>query len=90
MSTNIATSSDIILDISKEVVLASNNIKITLPSAENIDGKVLTIKNIGDGIITIVPNDKNQVIDENSEYQLTSKQLIKIIASGSKWYIIGH
>ena len=55
------------LDVNSNFVFASGTITLTLPSA-NISGKIITIKNISTGTITVQP--ASGTIDTGNEHKL--------------------
>jgi len=81
------------------VILADasgGTIVITLPAAATNSSKVYWIKNAGEtGIVTIEPNSSTELIDDETQIDLTLQgQYVMIICSGtvvvnSYWHILG-
>ena len=73
---------------SNDYILASGTFTITLPAAADNTGKLINIKNIGTGTITVDPNE-TETIDGGLTAVLTVQyECISIISDGSNWYII--
>jgi 6-phosphogluconolactonase (cycloisomerase 2 family) len=68
-------------------ILASNTITLTLPTAVGISGTSYTIKNVGDGQITVI-GQSGQTIDTNTSMILAYKySVIGLVSDGTNWQI---
>jgi len=68
-------------------ILASNTITLTLPTAVGISGTSYTIKNVGDGEITVV-GQGGQTVDTNTSMILAYKySVIGLVSDGANWQI---
>jgi hypothetical protein len=72
---------------STKFILASNTITLTLPTAVGISGTSYTIKNVGDGQITVI-GQSGQTIDTNTSMILAYKySVIGLVSDGTNWQI---
>ncbi len=79
--------SDYTLTDTDGTILASGSITLTLPTSTGRVGTKYFIKNIGDGVITIVGTN-GQTIDGNSNLILTEKNSsLSLSSDGSGWLI---
>ena len=73
---------------SNDYLMCNGTFTITLPAAADNMGKLLNIKNIGTGTITVDPNE-NETIDGDLTIAIdTQYECISIISDGSNWFII--
>jgi len=71
------------------LVLVNGNITITLPKAVNHKERIYTIKNIGQGQVTIDAY-SNEEIDGEVELTLSHQySYVTIVSDGDEWFIIG-
>lgn len=69
------------------VILANGTLALTLYTAVGNSGKVVTVKNIGSGIVTLLAA-AGQTIDGESSWIIDEQYLsIDIISDGSNWHI---
>lgn len=71
-----------------DVILCNGTFTITLPTIASADTKVLTVKNIGTGTIT-VDGDGSETIDEDIDQEVGQYEALKIVAdSATGWWVI--
>ncbi len=88
MTSVVSASANINLLASNNVILCNGTFSTYLPTAVGNIGKTYHIKNIGTGIITVLPSG-SQVIDSASALSITSQySSAQIVTDGLNWYII--
>jgi hypothetical protein len=82
-------SSNYTITQSDDIICADGSITITLPSATDFPGKILTIENIGTQSVSIETNGA-QTIDDDASMSLDSKYgQVTLVSNGSGWYRLG-
>jgi hypothetical protein len=72
--------------IATDIVLANGTFTATLPAAAT--GKIVMIKNIGTGTVTVVGNG-GDTIDGAANYILYHRyETATVVSNGSNWFII--
>lgn len=67
---------------------SSNAIRLTLPEASTVDGRIIRIKNINTGEVT-VDGYENETIDDGATAVLSDKyEAITIISDGTEWFVL--
>lgn len=72
-----------------DVVLATGTFNVTLPVAGNSVGRMITVKNLGAGTVTVVPTGSD-TIDGAASYPLalTYESVTVVGAGGGAWVIV--
>jgi hypothetical protein len=82
-------SSNYTITQSDDIICADGSITITLASATDCPGKILTIENIGTQSVSIETNGA-QTIDDDASMSLDSKYgQVTLVSNGSGWYRLG-
>jgi len=71
------------------LLLADGNVTITLPKAVNHNERVYTIKNIGQGIVTIDAYSNEEIDGEGTLVLNSQYSYVTIVSNGDEWFIIG-
>lgn len=72
-----------------EVILADGTFDVTLPSAVGLEGKEFTVKNIGSGTITILPDGSETIDGASSKTLSVQYDYIKVVSDNVEWWIVG-
>lgn len=73
---------------SDDIVLCSGTFTVTLPAASSSTNKVVYIKNISNGTVTVDGN-SSETIDGSTTYTITDQyESVTLICDGSAWYIL--
>lgn len=72
-----------------DVVLATGTFNVTLPVADNSVGRMITVKNLGAGTVTVVPTGSD-TIDGAASYPLAlAYESVTVVgAGGGAWVIV--
>ncbi|HHS50700.1 MAG TPA: hypothetical protein ENN07_06240 [candidate division Zixibacteria bacterium] len=82
--------SNTLLDDTYHTVLAEGTLTISLPPADESEGQIYVIKNIGTSSISIEP-DGAELIESAASYKLgTQYYSIKIQSDGTQWWILSE
>ena len=86
------TASDLTLDETHQVVLVSSstNRTITLPSATGTKGRKYTIKKIGTGDITVIPQSGQNIDNAGSFIIFGINSFLTIVSDGNNWWVVGR
>ena len=68
-----------------ELIVCTESITVTLPSAVSSKGKTYFIKNAGSGTVTVTGSEE---IDEEDEQNLSQYESIHAVSDGTEWWII--
>lgn len=81
-------SDDYTVQAEDRYVLATGTKNLTMPPVADVEGLEFTIKNVGDGTITILPDDA-ETFDGAASYVLPEKyQFVKMISDGIDWNVV--
>ena len=72
---------------SDSVVYCNGTFTATLPSAVGLGGKVLWVKNIGTGIVTL-DADGTETVDESLSATIGAKEALTVSSDGVEWWIL--
>lgn len=86
--TKTATYSVVATDGRNVLVLASNTITINLYAVASNAGKVVTIKNVGAGAITIDANASETIDGALTQTIASANQSLTLVCTGSAWVLI--
>lgn len=77
------------LDESADVVIVSSSTAYTvnLPDPADFEGKTLTVKSIGTGLVT-VNTPSTETVDGAASYVLGQYQAVSLISDGTDWFAI--
>ena len=71
------------------LVLVNGNLTITLPKAVNHKERIYTIKNIGQGQVTIDAYSNEEIDGEGTLVLNSQYSYVTIVSDGDEWFIIG-
>lgn len=72
------------------VILADGNIKVKLPKASTIKGRVYKIKNVGTDIVTIDPYSDESIEGNETLALRTQYRAFEIFNDGTEWWILSE
>ncbi len=78
-----------VLTSADETILADGTFDVTLPSAVGLEGKEFTIKNIGSGTITILPDGTETIDGAGNKVLSVQYSFVKVISDNVEWWIVG-
>ena len=85
---NTTVTDDYTVISSDDIILCSGTITIDLPLAADLTRKIIRIKNIGTGVVTVDPNE-NELIDGGLTAELECQyESITIVSDSSNWHIV--
>lgn len=76
------------LEASDTVVIATDEITLTLPTAVGIPGKVYTMKNVTTDVNVTAKGDGVELIDSDNEFTIPPMSAIAVVSDGSQWWVI--
>lgn len=62
-------------------------IVVTLPTAEGVEGKVYSIKNIGEGVVSVETTGEQTIDGETDQHVFLWENMV-LISNGSDWFVI--
>lgn len=84
---NVTAQSTTYAAVANDVVLCTGTFTVTLPSAAANSGKVIIIKNVSTGQIT-VDGASAETIDDETDIIIGTYESVTLICDGSEWWII--